>query len=295
VVTGASGLLGRAVVRGFEAAGYDVRGTAFSRPGACLDRVDLRDGDATRRYLAAVGPRVVVHCAAERRPDVGEADPDGTRRLNVDVTARLAEQARTLGAWLIYLSTDYVFDGTNPPYRPDSPTHPVNLYGVTKRDGEIAALAAMPDAAILRVPILYGPIETLEESPVTMVAALMERAAGRPLAMDHWSVRYPTHTADVALVLRQLVERRLRDPGFRGIFHWSGDEPMTKYGMALAVAALLDLASDNVTPTTGPGPGAPRPRDCHLDCGALERLDMGRRTPFRLGLAAALAPFRRKT
>jgi dTDP-4-dehydrorhamnose reductase len=69
---------------------------------------------------------------------------------------------------------------------------------------------------------------------------------------------------------------------------------MTKYGMALAVAAILGLTTENLSPTTGPGPGAPRPKDCHLDCGALERLGMGRRTPFRQGLAEALAPFRRE-
>ena len=85
-------------------------------------------------------PHVIVHCAAERRPDVVENHPDTASQLNVDASGNLAKEAAAIGAFLIYISSDYVFDGTNPPYREEDIPNPLNLYGKTKLEGEKAVL-----------------------------------------------------------------------------------------------------------------------------------------------------------
>jgi len=302
VVTGASGLLGRALVRELAAAPdppdrpqrarsdhphFAVRGTALSRLRPGLDALDLRDAGAVRRYVEHVRPDVVVHAAAERRPDVSERDPEATRRLNVDATAVLARAAHDAGATFVYVSTDYVFDGTAPPYRPGDATNPLNAYGRSKRDGELATLAAHPSACVLRLPILYGAVERLQESAVTDVAATLLASDG-PLTLDDWAVRRPTDVADVASAIRQMVAHG----GVTGIHHWSATEAFTKYGMGLAMAALLGIDAGRLLPLSEPAGGAPRPRDTTLDCGSLAGIVAGARGRLVDRLPAILAPFR---
>ena len=295
LITGATGLLGRPVLRACAAnPGWRVTGTSFRRTGPGLERVDLSRTEELPSVLDRLAPTVIIHAAAERRPDVSERDPAGTQRLNVGATATLAQWAAAQRAYLIYISSDYVFDGTTPPYTPASPTRPINAYGQSKLDGELAVQAAGGEAAVLRVPILYGEVESLEESPVTVLAKNMLAASpGDTLKMENWATRYPTHTRDVAAVLCQMVARQLSHTGLCGVFHWSGDEPMTKYGMACAMAPLLRFDPARLAPDSAPPSGAPRPKDCHLDTAALEALGIGQRTPFAAALPAILAPYLR--
>jgi len=168
LVTGASGLLGRELLRRFAQQKWKCLGLAFSRAGGELVRVDLRDRREVEKVLDDFRPTVVVHAAAERRPDVVEQQPEAASRLNVSATETLAELCSKYGIFLIYMSSDYVFDGRSPPYHPDSPTNPPNKYGQTKRDGEVAVLKHA-GTAVLRVPVLYGQVEQLGESSVTNV------------------------------------------------------------------------------------------------------------------------------
>lgn len=289
IVTGATGLLGRAVLAELSRCrDFDALGTGFRRATGDIVRLDLLDAVAVRDLFARERPRAIIHAAAERKPDVSENDPAATRALNVEATRTIADAARSIDAWVVYLSTDYVFDGSSPPYRPDSTPNPLNFYGRSKLEGEEVVRRAV-DHAILRVPILYGPCESLEESAVTVLARIL--IDGRETKLDHWATRYPTQTTDVAVVCRQLLERREADAGFSGTFHWSGDEAMTKFEMARAIGEACGLAVDRLRPDPNPPSGAPRPRNSHLDCAELERLGIGRRTPFREAIVPILEPF----
>ncbi len=274
LVTGATGMLGRAVMGRFAAErDFELLGLCHSRTGAGLVRVDLADAAALAAALDGYQPDVVVHTAAIRKPDEFAADVSGARRLNVDATAALARWAAAApGRFLVYISSDYVFDGTTPPYTPESPTHAINAYGVSKLDGEIVVRAAAEGrAAILRVPILYGDVENLQESSVTTVVEQilkLSRSAPAPLVLDDWATRYPTHVADVADILAQIVRKRLA-----GTFHWSGSEPMTKLDMGRVAAELLGVDTALLKGSGAPANGSePRPKDCHLDRSALEAL-----------------------
>ena len=295
LITGASGLLGRPVFKECTAAAdWQVIGTAFSRAGQGFAKVDLSAIDTIPAFLDSVRPDAIIHSAAERRPDVSEKDPSGTQRLNVDATAAIAVWAKRNGAYLIYLSSDYVFDGTKAPYTPDSPTCPINTYGHSKLAGEHVIRDSGAIAAMLRVPILYGAVEYLAESSVTVLAQnmLKARGTGIKLPMEHWATRYPTLTDDVAVVLRQMLEYHFAKGPLAGIYHWSGNEPMTKYDMALVFAKEIGFDPAQLVPdVTPPGSAAPRPRDCHLDSSLLESLGMGRRTPFAAAVPRILKGF----
>jgi S-adenosylmethionine synthetase len=115
---GASGVLGRAATKYFHSQNDTVIPLSFTRttqPDSSLppyQKLDLLDFDATREFFRAQGKvDVIVHCAAERRPDVAEQDPERAEKLNKDVVAVLVEIAEELECLMIYVSTDYVFDG----------------------------------------------------------------------------------------------------------------------------------------------------------------------------------------
>ncbi|XP_064135122.1 methionine adenosyltransferase 2 subunit beta isoform X1 [Loxodonta africana] len=308
LITGATGLLGRAVYKEFQHNNWHAVGCGFRRARPKFEQVNLLDPDAVHHTLHDFQPHVIVHCAAERRPDVVENQPDAASQLNVEASGNLAKEAAAVGAFLIYISSDYVFDGTNPPYREEDIPNPLNLYGKTKLEGEKAVLENHLGAAVLRIPVLYGDVEKLEESAVTIMFDKVQ-FSNKSANMDHWQQRFPTHVKDVATVCRQLAEKRMLDPSIKGTFHWSGNEQMTKYEMACAIADAFNLPSSHLRPvstwhprpsckfrsiitiTDSPVLGAQRPRNAQLDCSRLETLGIGQRTPFRIGIKESLWPF----
>ncbi len=294
LVTGATGLLGRALMRELERnKRFTVSGIAFTRAHAPLTRLDLTDTAAVSEYVKTDKPDVILHAAAERRPDVSMKNPEGTTALNITATSTLAAAAREIGAFILYMSTDYVFDGTAPPYSPEAPTNPLNLYGKSKRGGEEAVWKETSDAAVLRVPILYGEVETLEESPITLIAKNLIDAhtARTPQKVDNWAVRYPTHVGEVARVIRGIIRHRATHPDFRGTFHWSALKPYTKYGMAKIMAPIVGVPEESFRPDDSPPSGAPRPKDSHLDCSELVSLGFESSWSFAESIEGILKPF----
>ncbi|NIE64978.1 SDR family oxidoreductase [Burkholderia sp. Ax-1719] len=296
-IIGASGLLGRALVRELQTqTGWQVVQTAFSRVGPQQVALDVRDARAVSDFVAREAPDAIVIAAAERRPDVCEHDPAAARALNVDAVRHFAAAAKAVkarNAWVLSISTDYVFDGSTPPYLPESTPNPLNAYGHSKLEGERALLDATDNALVLRLPLLYGPIVAWQESAVTSLVPAIRASAQTGhvgAVMDAWATRYPTFTPDVAFVIRELLTRCADGDAVRGLAQWSGDEPMTKYEIALRIARALGIDA-NLIAQTKPADATPRPRDCHLDSGRLEALGIGRRTPFDGGIRAVLDAF----
>ncbi|XP_063303503.1 methionine adenosyltransferase 2 subunit beta isoform X1 [Pelobates fuscus] len=291
LITGATGLLGRAVYKEFKDNSWHVVGCGYSRARPRFERVDLLDATAVEALVQDFKPHVIVHCAAERRPDIVENQPESASLLNVGASENLAKEAAKVGAFLIYISSDYVFDGRNPPYREDAVPNPLNHYGKTKLEGEKVVLQNNEGAAVLRVPVLYGDVEKIEESAVTILFDKVQ-FSNKSANMDHLQQRFPTYVKDVATVCLQLTEKKLQNPSLKGIFHWSGNEQMTKYEIACAMADAFNLPSSHLRPITDEPVGeTPRPRNPQLNCSRLEQLGIGQRTPFRVGIRESLWPF----
>ncbi|RFU48193.1 SDR family oxidoreductase [Paraburkholderia sp. DHOC27] len=296
-VLGASGLLGRALADELALQpDWQVVSTAFRRAGSQLIALDIRDAQAVAQFIEREAPDAVVVAAAERRPDVCEHDPALARALNVDAVRYVAQAAARRGAWVLSISTDYVFDGSQPPYRYDARPSPLNAYGRSKLDGERALAETTAFGCVLRLPLLYGPIVDWTESAVTsLVPAIAASAHGtadtKPAVMDAWAIRYPTFTPDVAFVIRQMLEHHARGEAINGIAQWSGEEPMTKYEIALRLAEALQLGEARLTPQYTPTDATPRPHNCHLDSSRLEALGIGRRTRFDTAIREVLVKF----
>jgi dTDP-4-dehydrorhamnose reductase len=306
LVTGASGLLGRAALDAFRAnpaVWGRVVGASLTRPvtGGEGVTLDLCDGDAVRALISTLRPSLVVHAAAERRPDVCERDAAASEALNVDAVWTLGRACAAAGAALIYVSTDYLWDGTAAPYAEDAPVCPLNAYGRQKARGEWAARAAHEGAAVLRVPVLYGPTPDLRESAVTTFAAAVLDGA-RAQAIDDWQVRVPTFTPDIGRTLERLgaalagrppagaAGAALAPGGLAGVWHYSSEDRTTRWQLCALFAELLGRPSGHLSRLEGEPPGAKRPYDCMLRTAKLRATGLAAPcTPLREGLAAVLA------
>ncbi|KAI0552088.1 NAD(P)-binding protein [Xylaria curta] len=289
LVTGATGFLGRQVVKAFERADWTVKGTGHSRAdGSTILKVDLAKPDEVEAALSKVEPNVVVHCAANRFPDKVDKDPEGTRALNVTATEGLASLCAARDIFLIYISTDYVFPGKpgEAPYEADATPQPTNLYGHTKLDGERAVLRVFERegkaglGVVLRVPVLYGDAEVPSESAINILMDSVWKAQEPDvqIKMDHWSIRYPTNTEDVGRVCHDVAAKYLGTQdrsALPRILQFSSEDRFTKYGICQAFSEIMGLPIASIEPNTegnDPNAAVQRPYDCHLSTAALKQV-----------------------
>lgn len=286
LITGASGLLGRAVHQQCIDKGYDTKALAFTRsdPQTQLVKLDLTDAAAVETCLREFQPDVIVHTAAERRPDVVEKDPTASQAINVDAPASIATIASKLEKvpLLINISTDYVFDGSKPPYKVDDAPNPLNAYGVSKLQGEraVAEHAKPGHFTNLRVPVLYGKTITNDESAVNVLLNAIQPPAGSstPKKCDAYAVRYPTNVADVAKAILRLAEVHAETgKAVPPTTHFSAKEAMTKYDMCMVLSRVansvgFETRTDLLDPEyeVDPMAATARPRHCKLDTSVLE-------------------------
>jgi dTDP-4-dehydrorhamnose reductase len=291
-VTGASGLLGRPLMNKLNP---DVRflqkGAAWSRAGGLLDRVDITSTAAVEAWLDKVKPDVLVHLAAERRPDVYTADPEAADRLNIDATESLAGCCSEREISLIFVSTNYVFDGTSPPYRPEDNTNPLNAYGRSKLAGENAVLASSSGNRVLRVPMFHGPSESLDESPVTLLARGFLETDG-PVELDVIQTRYPAFAPDIATVIVELLPGLAVGTLPGPVFQFCPDESFTKRDMGEIIAGLVAADSSRAVADEKPPRGALRPENTQMLSPHLDSMGLMKTTEFREAIKFSLESIR---
>lgn len=283
MVTGATGFLGKAVAARM-ASRFSIARAGNRNGGEGVVRTDLRDRDAVGRLIDRERPAAVVHCAAYREPDFCEEHPDEARRLNVDAVRFLCE-ALSPSARLVLISTDYVFDGEQPPYREESPRGPLSVYGQSKAEAEDIVLSRH-GSLVIRVPVLVGAGATLESSGFIgeMIRAVREQ---KPAGLDDYHVRFPTWTVDVAEAIAFLLEREAE-----GCFHVSGPDGGTRYALTLDVARILGMGAGHLSPSRAPvRRRAVRPRDAHLAADKIRSLGFKHLTAFPEVIRAVMGSF----
>jgi dTDP-4-dehydrorhamnose reductase len=289
-VTGADGMLGTSLL----AALRETRATAgWPVLGVSLRDFDISCRDAVRSSIGAFRPDVVVHTAAHAIVDECEADPKMALRVNVGGVRNVVDACRAARSRLIYISSDYVFDGTDTPahgYREGDPPNPVSVYGLTKLAGE--RITALLDAHLnVRTSWLFGGTD---ERLDTVLAIIRQAARGhRPrLIADQFSL--PSYTADVAQALIFLLTL----PRVTGTIHVANSGTASWFEVGTHILSELDGSCQGVTaePVTTADCGflGDRPRDSTLNTDRLTCLgcpmpdwrDAVRRFGGRLGLAA---------
>jgi dTDP-4-dehydrorhamnose reductase len=211
-------MLGVDVVSAATAAGHE----ALALPRAQLD---VSDRDSVTATVAAIAPEAIINCAAYTNVDGAESDPDGAGAVNAAAPGLLGAVATQAGAFIVHVSTDYVFDGekSSGPYLESDPTDPRSVYGATKLLGERALALAAPDRhTIVRTSWLFGAGGAC--FPQTMLRLARERDT---LTVVDDQVGCPTFTGHLAPALVQLAEGRLP-----GILHLAAAGECSWFGFA---------------------------------------------------------------
>jgi dTDP-4-dehydrorhamnose reductase len=263
VVTGKEGQLVRSLIeRARIVDGIEI--VAIGRPQG-----DLEIPGNIGRAIAEATPDVVINAAAYTAVDRAEDEPDLAFRINSDAAGEAAEAARSAGAPIIQLSTDYVFDGwASGPYAEDSKTGPIGVYGRSKLAGEEQVRSATPDHLILRTAWVYSPFGG---NFVKTMMALAERNPVVKVVADQQG--NPSSALDLADGLLAVLRRwRSGDrAGLAGVYHLagSGDTNWADFARAIfAECELLGSPAAEVAPiTTAQWPTkAARPANSRLDC-----------------------------
>jgi dTDP-4-dehydrorhamnose reductase len=214
LVIGAKGMLGSDLFEELERREFNV-------VGVDLPEFDITDPMTIARFgvgeFGSFG--WIVNCAAYTAVDKAETETQAATEVNTLGPGYLAHGVQLLGAKLIHISTDFVFDGSaTTPYKEDAPTNPLGVYGRTKRDGEEAVLSNNPNAIVVRTAWLYGPNGAC--FPRSMIRAF---EAGKTLRVVADQTGCPTYTRDLARVLVDIIDKN----AFPGIYHAVGPESMT--------------------------------------------------------------------
>ena len=246
LVTGASGHLGLNLALLAVEHGYKVTGWTHSRglmnpPFAC-ESVDIGDLDALPATLRALEPEVIIHCAAIANVDVAEKQPELSQRINADAPRVIASVAKQLGAKMIQISTDAVFDGSKGNYKEDDAVNPLNAYARTKLAGEHAVMKANPDAAIARV-VFYG--WTLEGNRSLAEFFYNNLVAGKSVNGFTDAYFNPLYVRDLAETLLEIAEANLK-----GIWHTFGNDTLSKYDFGVALAREFGLDESLIKPVS---------------------------------------------
>lgn len=231
LVTGANGQLGNSIRR--LAGAYPQFDFLFTD----VDTLDICNAVAVEDYVACHQVHYILNCAAYTAVDKAEDNEELCRCINRDAVQNLGEAARLVGAKVIHVSTDYVFDGTNcRPYTESDPTCPVSVYGRTKLAGEEALQETCPDSVIIRTAWLYS--EFGNNFVKTMLRLGSEREEIR-VVFDQ--VGSPTYAGDLAVAILSVVLRAEENRFVPGVYHFSDEGVCSWYDFTVKIMELGGL------------------------------------------------------
>jgi len=292
LITGASGYVGQAAFDAAVRAGYAVVGAYHRRPpvlsGGAWTPLDLRDAAGVARLIADLRPAAIIHAAA------AWGTPDEAQATIVDGTGAVVAAASQVGARLIHLSTDVLFDGEHAPYRESDPPAPITFYGAAKAAAE-GIVAAHPNHVIVRTSLVTC-FDPPDRSTATVLRALEEPtkermsdgengiegeralrlsqspapplSPARAVTLFTDEYRSPARTEDLAAALVELI-----DHDYRGVLHVAGPERLSRYELGLRIAAYHGRdPSPGIVAGTVADSGLVRPRDCTLDIARARRI-----------------------
>jgi dTDP-4-dehydrorhamnose reductase len=197
--------------------------------------MDFTDPERVRAVFESLKPSVIVHSGAMTQVDPCELDPAECHRVNVAGTRTLLEEAARISARFIFVSTDFVFDGTAGPYLETDEPRPLSVYGDSKWKAECLVRESGLEWSIARTILVYGtPFTGTRSNIITWTKTSLENGQAIKVVSDQW--RTPTYVEDLAMGIALMIGRQAK-----GIYHLSGKDLLTPYDMAFKTADLLGL------------------------------------------------------
>ena len=261
LVTGAKGQLGYDVMnelakRGYEGIGVDVQ------------EMDITDAQAVDRVITESGVDKVIHCAAYTAVDAAEDNVDLCRKVNAQGTENIAKVCKKLDIPMLYLSTDYVFDGEGTrPWEPDDKRDPLNVYGQTKYEGELAIEENLDKYFIVRIAWVFGV------NGKNFIKTMLKLAENHDtITVVNDQVGSPTYTYDLSRLLVDMI-----DTDKYGRYHATNEGLCTWYEFAVEIFRQAGI-SVNVVPVTSEEfqAKAKRPHNSRLNKDKLDEMGFKR-------------------
>lgn len=261
LVTGSNGLLGNKITdllkdHPFHTLINTSKGAdRYPHPGGYVyESMDITNRNDVFRVISMHRPDAIINTAAMTNVDACEKDPQGCRALNVEAVQYLAEACRQYEIYLVHISTDFIFDGTNGLLSEDAKPNPLSIYGHSKLDSEKIVLQSGIGASILRTILVYGFAPGLSRSNIVLWAkSALEK--GQPIRVVNDQYRTPTLAEDLAKACILAAEKQVR-----GIYHISGKDYMSIVDLVYAVAEFWNLDKSIVTPVDSTSLGQPANR-----------------------------------
>lgn len=254
LVTGANGMLGQDLVPILSDNGFDVVPTD-------VDTLDITNEDEVLAKIKEIMPDFVVHCAAYTNVDAAESNVELAQKINYIGSKNIARAVSEINSGMVYISTDYVFDGeNNKPYQPNDKTNPINVYGKTKLQGEQAVIENCEKYYIARTSWLYG------HKGKNFVETMISLAQKPELKVVDDQIGCPTWTQELCFVIVKLIKEKMP----YGIYHTCGGGFTTWHGFAKEIFKQMNLEVNLKPCTTDEFPrDAKRPKYSIMDNGGL--------------------------
>jgi dTDP-4-dehydrorhamnose reductase len=262
LITGASGLFGSKLAELSTARGYQVY-SGYSRDPVASGvpiQFDVSDRRRVEEVFKKVTPEVVVHAAALTDVDKCELNKELAWKINVEGTRNIVEAAKASRAFLVYISTDYVFNGKTGQYDEADRTDPINYYGFTKLKAE-ELVKDLDEYCIARASVVYGSAPAAGKINFALwLLNQLKKGEQVKIVIDQWNS--PTLNTNLADMTLEIIERKLT-----GTFHLSGATRMSRYDFAKVIAQTFDLDVDLINPCSSAdfSWAAKRPRDSSLN------------------------------
>jgi dTDP-4-dehydrorhamnose reductase len=239
LVTGASGLLGSKIVE-IAKNDYTVIPLHKTKPLHSNSlKLDITSTAEVLNLFHKLKPYAVIHAASETNVDKCETQKEHAWKINVEGTRNVAAACKA-GAKLIYISTDYVFDGKKGNYTEDDTPNPINYYAVTKLEGEKQVVQNCRNFAILRTSVLYG-WHPLKQNFATWVITQLEQNKEITVVEDHYNT--PTLADNLAEMAIEAIQKDLQ-----GVYHACGSERISRYEFARQIAKAFGLNQNPIKP-----------------------------------------------
>lgn len=271
IITGAAGLIGQYLVKTAPRWAPDRDMQGLTRPD-----LDLTDRTNVERTWQSIKPNAVIHCAALSRTKDCEQDPEQARRINVEVTAHLAQLSQDIP--FIFLSSGEVFDGRTGWYGETDEPNPINVYGQTKLEAERVVLQN-PRHTVVRIVLTAGTSQHGDRSFVEDMCRVAK--AGKDVTLYADEFRCPLPAGVIARVIWELVDRK--QPG---LYHLGGSERLSRWEIGETLPPWYpELKGHLVKGSAGNHVGSPRPADLSLRCDKIQSFLSFRIPGFREWLA----------
>lgn len=245
LVTGGSGLVGWEILTRAEDwadCWFTYHSSEVQHSNARGRQLDIRNRGATERLIEEVDPDVIIHSAAMTDVDACELNPDTAREINITSMENVLAGATSTDSHLIFLSSSFVFDGSNHPHNLDDQRKPINVYGQTKASAERLIEDARVSSAIVRTDQPYGWSQPWQ-SPTMVEWTLDQLSKDGPVEIFKDWYNVPTYLPDLADSVLKIANKKKN-----GVFHVVGQDYVSRYDWALAIANTFEHAIDRIKP-----------------------------------------------